>query len=109
MKLRLSSSRCKSCPAKGEPARAGSKPGADPRDGVCEAQACERAGRGGRLGGAGTSPTGYTGGCAYKPANRVTIPVVLVHKTGSAQHVRWVGLCPHVGFAFSTAIWKGPL
>ena len=37
MKLCQSSSRCETCPAKGEPARAGSKPGADPRDGVGDA------------------------------------------------------------------------
>jgi hypothetical protein len=37
MKLCQSFSRCETCPAKGEPARAGSKPGADPRDGVGDA------------------------------------------------------------------------
>jgi hypothetical protein len=46
MKLRLSSNGCKPRPAKGEPARAGSKPGAESRDGIGEAEACERAGRG---------------------------------------------------------------
>ena len=46
MKLCLSSSRCESCLAKGEPTRASSKPCADPRDGVGDAQACERAGCG---------------------------------------------------------------
>jgi len=37
MKLCLSSSRCESCLAKGEPTRVSSKPCADPRDGVCDA------------------------------------------------------------------------
>ncbi len=46
MKLRASSNRCETCPAKGEPARAGSQPCADPSDGVGDAYACERAGRG---------------------------------------------------------------
>jgi hypothetical protein len=45
-KLRASSSGCKSCPARGEPARAGSKPGAVRGNTVCDAEACERAGRG---------------------------------------------------------------
>src|SRR5262245_44272246 len=37
MTLCQSASRCETCPAKGEPARAGSKPGADPSDGLGEA------------------------------------------------------------------------
>jgi DDE_Tnp_1-associated len=37
MKLCQSSSRCDTCPAQGEPARAGSQPGADPRDGIGDA------------------------------------------------------------------------
>jgi hypothetical protein len=37
MKLCVSSSRCKSCPAKGEPARAGSKPCAVLGNKFCEA------------------------------------------------------------------------
>jgi len=37
MKFRLSSCRCKTCPAKGEPARAGSEPGDGLGDGVGEA------------------------------------------------------------------------
>ena len=37
MKLRLSSSRCESCPAKGEPARAGSQPCAGLGNKFCDA------------------------------------------------------------------------
>jgi hypothetical protein len=47
MKLRASSSGCAIRPVKGEPARAGRKPGADARNGVVsDAEAGERAGRG---------------------------------------------------------------
>jgi insertion element IS1 protein InsB len=46
MKLCSSSSRCKSCPAKGEPARAGSKPGDGRGNKTGDAEACERVGRG---------------------------------------------------------------
>ena len=46
MKLGVSSSRCESCPAKGEPARAGSQPCAGRGDTAGDAEADERAGRG---------------------------------------------------------------
>src|SRR5439155_5921488 len=46
MKLCLSSSRCASCPAKGEPAQAGSQPCAGRGDTAGDAEADERAGRG---------------------------------------------------------------
>ena len=46
MKLCVSSSRCETCPAKGEPARAGSPPGAGRGNKAREAEACERAGHG---------------------------------------------------------------
>jgi hypothetical protein len=47
MKLRLSSSGCETRPARGEPARAGSEPGAGLGNGAGEAEARERVGRGG--------------------------------------------------------------
>ena len=46
MKLCMSSSRCESCPAKGEPARAGSQPCAGVRNGLGEAEAGARVGHG---------------------------------------------------------------
>jgi hypothetical protein len=46
MKLWVSSSRCESCPAKGEPARAGSQPGDGVRKGLGDAETCARAGPG---------------------------------------------------------------
>src|SRR5262245_11650456 len=46
MKLCSSSSGCKTRPAKGEPAQAGSEPGDDLRNGVGEAEARERVGHG---------------------------------------------------------------
>src|SRR5262249_47145449 len=46
MKLCVSSSRCESCPAKGEPARAGSQPCDGVRNGLGDAEACERVGHG---------------------------------------------------------------
>ncbi len=46
MKFRLLSRRCETCPAKGEPARAGSEPGDGLGNEAGEAQARERVGRG---------------------------------------------------------------
>jgi hypothetical protein len=46
MKLCVSSSGCKTCPVKGEPARAGSQPCDGVRNGLGDASAGERAGRG---------------------------------------------------------------
>src|SRR5215472_9949186 len=46
MKLCLSSSGCETRPAKGEPARAGSKPCDGARKGIGDAEVCERAGHG---------------------------------------------------------------
>ena len=46
MKLRVSSSGCKTRPAKGEPACAGRKPGDDPSNVVGDAEACARVGHG---------------------------------------------------------------
>ena len=46
MKLCVSSSRCASCPAKGEPARAGSPPGAGASNDPGEAEAGDRVGQG---------------------------------------------------------------
>ncbi len=46
MKFRSSSSRCESCPAKGEPARAGSELGDGLGNGIGDAEAREHVGRG---------------------------------------------------------------
>jgi hypothetical protein len=63
MKLGTSSSGCETRPAKGEPARAGSRPGDGASNGLGDAEVCERAGPG--AGGPETShlPGGRGAGC----------------------------------------------
>ncbi len=46
------------------------------------------------------SESGYVAGIAFKPANRITIPLVLAKKVGDDKSFGVLGFLAHVGFEF---------